>query len=56
MRSYLRRYVYQRIDIIKYSNRLSKTDAMFRDIGNRFIDVPFESHINCMYRNEGCQA
>jgi hypothetical protein len=35
---------------------LFKAHAMFRNISNRFINVPLELHINCKYRNVRCQA
>ena len=42
--------------IVKNRNSFFKTDPVFKNIADRFINVPLELHINCMYRNVGCQA
>lgn len=39
------------IRITKNESRLPKANAMFRDVGNRLINIPFESFIYCIYNN-----
>jgi len=42
--------------VVQSSGRIVKRNPMFKPICDRFIDVPFDVHINCIYRKKTCQA